>query len=632
MARLHVVLALALVAAQASYAQDQQPPRFQSGVEVVTVDVTVVDGDGHPILGLRPGDFVVEVDGQRRRVVSADWIALGAGAAAQDASRPPSGNPVPPPYTSNEGAAAGRFVVLLIDRRNLRFEAMNAYRRDLEAFIDRLLPNDRISIVASGFGSAPSVPFTLDHERAKRVLPSIVGQRGLDAPGPLFALRELLLALKPIDAPKTIVLVSEGFPAESTTVAVADERRPLLSEIEHLAAEARTIVYGLRLDPRVQDIRWQTQDTRLGPDLTEPAAASRGGAARSQGASDLGDQRSMPGPANAAVPDGVAAGGGLYSVAAVTGGSMFTAVMTAESALQRIESEISGYYLLGVEADPSQRDGKPHAIQVDVNRGGVTVRSRRQLIVNRPPPAPRTPEEALLPAFSSPSPIAALPIRVATFSMRGAGDKNIQLMIQAEVGADYTAQKSVVLGFVIADKNDRVIQRRAGNSALRPIAPGRPSALQFTTSVTLDPGDYTMKLAVADGDRVGSVEHPVRAALDTAGAIAFSDLVVGGAGSGKPAMPPPVGPTIRTDHVQGVVEAYGAAAADVRGRLEIAKAVDGPAIVSAPIAAAASGSGRAVLTQALPIRDLASGRYVLRAVLELPGAAPHAIVRSFEKP
>jgi hypothetical protein len=339
----------------------------------------------------------------------------------------------------------------------------------------------------------------------------------------------------------------------------------------------------------------------------------------------------MGGPANAPVPNSVEAGGGLYSVAAVTGGSMFTVVMTAESALRRLESEISGYYLLGVEADPSHKDGKPHAIRVDVNRGGVTLRSRRQLIVNRPSSGPRTPEEALLPAFSSPTPIAAVPIRMATFSMRGSGEKNIQLMIQAEVGADYTAQKSVVLGFVIADRNDRVVQRRAGNSSLRPVVADQPSALQFTTSVTLDPGDYTMKLAVADGDRVGSVGHQVHAGLTRAGGVAFSDLVVGGVSTAKPVMPPPIGTTVRTDYVQGVVEAYGIEAAAISGRIEIARDLDGPAVASAPIAAGASG-GRAVLTQVLPIRELAPGRYVLRAVVTAQGAAPQTIVRAFEKP
>jgi hypothetical protein len=116
----------------------------------------------------------------------------------------------------------------------------------------------------------------------------------------------------------------------------------------------------------------------------------------------------------------------------------------------------------------------------------------------------------------------------------------------------------------------------------------------------LEPGDYTMKLAVADGDRVGSVEHAVHAALDTGGAVAFSDLVVGGTGSAKPVMAPPLGPTIRTEFVQGVVEAYGAAALDVRGRLEIANTVDRPASVSTAMAVA-PGNGRAVLTQVLPI-------------------------------
>ena len=51
MARLHVVGALALFAAQALHAQDQPPPRFQSGVEVVTVDITVVDGNGRDVRG-----------------------------------------------------------------------------------------------------------------------------------------------------------------------------------------------------------------------------------------------------------------------------------------------------------------------------------------------------------------------------------------------------------------------------------------------------------------------------------------------------------------------------------------------------------------------------------------------------
>ena len=66
-------------------------------------------------------------------------------------------------------------------------------------------------------------------------------------------------------------------------------------------------------------------------------------------------------------------------------------------------------------------------------------------------------------------------MRVATFSMRAAGGKDVQLMIHAEVGADYTGQKTVVLGFVIADANDRSSSgARATVRCVRPLRASRP--------------------------------------------------------------------------------------------------------------------------------------------------------------
>jgi hypothetical protein len=153
----------------------------------------------------------------------------------------------------------------------------------------------------------------------------------------------------------------------------------------------------------------------------------------------------------------------------------------------------------------------------------------------------------------------------------------------------------------------------------------------MTTSVSLPPGDYTMKLAVADGDRVGSVEHPVHARLGRIGTVVVSDLVVGGLTTAKPIMPPPIDATVTTDYLQGIVEAYGSTAAAITGRLEVAAAIDGPALATAPIAAVPAGNDRAVLGQVLSIRDLRPGRYVLRAVLALPNVQPQTIIRTFER-
>ena len=68
-------------------AQTDQPPVFRSGVEVMEVDVTVVDAKGMPLRDLRAPDFTVTVDGQPRRVISAEFISDNA-AAGKIPARP----------------------------------------------------------------------------------------------------------------------------------------------------------------------------------------------------------------------------------------------------------------------------------------------------------------------------------------------------------------------------------------------------------------------------------------------------------------------------------------------------------------------------------------------------------------
>ena len=80
----------------------------------------------------------------------------------------------------------------------------------------------------------------------------------------------------------------------------------------------------------------------------------------------------------------------------VTRGALFNVVVAADAAFDRIESELSGYYLLGVEFDPSDRDGKPHPIRVEVNRPGTVARSRRQLIGGVDRLTERSPSQAAM--------------------------------------------------------------------------------------------------------------------------------------------------------------------------------------------------------------------------------------------
>ena len=177
--RIHGVATLLVLAGVVAQAQDQQP-RFRSGVEVVTVDVTVVDGDGRPMRGLRPADFVVDVDGQRRRVVSAQWIQLTpedplAAPGAKAAAIPV---PLAAPYSSNDRPTGGRLIVLFVDRFNIRFEGIVALRSAIDGFLDRLQPSDRVSLVIDGYGTATNIPFTTDRERVKAAVGADRGAAG----------------------------------------------------------------------------------------------------------------------------------------------------------------------------------------------------------------------------------------------------------------------------------------------------------------------------------------------------------------------------------------------------------------------------------------------------------------------
>ncbi len=89
-------------------------PVFRSGVEVMEVDVTVVDGKGMPVRDLRAPEFTVTVDGQPRRVVSAEFISDSAGAGRAPA--PPSA--IRTCRTTPTGARAGSSC-WSIDRNNI---------------------------------------------------------------------------------------------------------------------------------------------------------------------------------------------------------------------------------------------------------------------------------------------------------------------------------------------------------------------------------------------------------------------------------------------------------------------------------------------------------------------------------
>ena len=86
---------------------------------------------------------------------------------------------------------------------------------------------------------------------------------------------------------------------------------------------------------------------------------------------------------------------GMADLAAATRGTLFNVIGTGDSVFERIASQTSAFYLLGVEEAAGDRDGKRHRIDVEVRRRGVTLHSRRAFVLSSAAAARRTPEDNL---------------------------------------------------------------------------------------------------------------------------------------------------------------------------------------------------------------------------------------------
>lgn len=649
--RIVAVAALLAAAATSAAAQTgtagQDLPRFTSSVDLTSLDISVVDAAGRPVADLTPEEFTVQIDGTPRRVVTAEWVPLGAPVG-------PAAAPAPPGYSSNETATGGRLLLIVIDQPNIRFGGTMAIRKAVNDFIDQLQPSDRAAIIGIGQASG-STPFTADRARLKQAVARMNGQirpdpvllhniglaEALDArrgiPGVLDGiiarecrelngsayqgpdldacvfeveretqalasngvvdgldsirtLRSLLTALRTIDAPKTMLFVSEGF--------IMNDDIRSVTELGTLAAAARTSIYAIRLDDDL---------------MARAAAETRLPLSRMQ--------------------DRFARTAGLEALVKASRGALMNVSGSGQIAFERIRSELTGYYLVGVESEPVDRDGKPHPIRVSVSRKGITVRTRQALLVSPDALTPaRGPREAVAMALSTPLPLAALPMRLAAFSLQGPEFDKVQVLIHADIGTDYTASRVAAVGYVITDREGRVVENRSSGARLVPMMNGVPSPLRYSAGASLPPGDYVIKLAVAEGDRVGTVEHGFHAGTSAAGDLLVSDLMVGGPPRPNEAF---IQPTIGYDVVfgllKGYVEAYGADVRSLRARYEIVDEVQGSVLLGENVAPMLAGGGvRAIFSHMMPVRQLPPGRYDLRVTLMAEGAPVKSLQQPFE--
>ena len=567
----HTLGAAAFALLLVAQAPSQAPQPFRSSVDVVGVDVSAIDDAGRPIPDLTVADFDLRVDGRPRKIVSAQFVSVPSGGVSERAAAVSAALPATP-HSSNADAAGGRLIMVVVDRSSIAAGRGKAAIEAASRFVKQLNRADRVALATIPQG--PQVPFTADHALVERRIQEIdgtalssFGVRGLGvadamaferkdelgmqnvterecgtanvgaggrgggqsevmvcvsdvraealaiaqdarerARNSIRGLRTLIDSLPPSQTPKMLVLISEGL--------LIDREVAQLSWLDARAAAAHVTIYALHLESSYFDAS-----------RTRPAA--RPGADRT-----LQEE-------------------GLHRLAQATRGDVFRIVSNSEFAFQRLALELSGYYLLGFEPDHADRNGRPHDISVGVRRARVTVRSRRQFSIEAR--AATTAEAEIVRTLRDPLPAAEIPIKLATYTFRDPVHDKLRLLIAAEIDRSINPAGRISAGFVVVDFDGRHVASQM-DTPIPDTARREGSIQRYFSTVQADPGRYTVKLAVVDDVRRGSVELVIDAQLTAAGPIRATDLLIAD-GVGRPGEPP-VAPAVDGTLVGATLHGY----------------------------------------------------------------------------
>jgi len=643
-----------------SSASAQSPPQSPSAVqfgvktELVLVDVSVIDAESRPVTDLTVADFDLRVNGQSRPISSAQYIST-----APEAPDAPSRADTP---SSNDAPTSGRLMLFVVDDGHIRVGGAQGVIRAAEMLLDQLAPGDLVGVarVPTGVGS---VEFTADRRRVldalRRPAGSSTGSGGSSQVqiSEAFALETSDLDTWQRAVQRECAGLTDMSLASCADALEADARMAmteasaramqtlrsldaLFGRLARLGTPVNVVMIseGLfvgRAPLGLADVSRRAAEARVTLHIVRPAQAMMTDASR---AFAPGQSFSMD---DYLMRDGLEqlAGqtrGRLLQVSAGTGAGMF----------ERLNRELSGYYLIGFEPTDDDRTGRDRRIRVQVRRRGLTVRSRPTFALAREAPAAvaasgaanaagtRAPEAVIKDLLSFPLPDRGLPMRVATYNTADGSDPRVRVIISAEIGEPASEGAEWPIGILVLDKDDKTAAGQVSRMVLAPATPRAASPRLLQTSVLLEPGEYTLRVAaVDDSGRTGSVHHTIRAGLTrTPGRQEVSDLLVAPEPTPPDAARLMPAPLVDTESVSFQVSVMGqnnGQLANTTVTVQVAESEDGPPVTSVELPLARRDGAMRTFGGLVRMGLLPPGQYVARAVITAPGQADTLVTRPF---
>lgn len=613
-----------IVLAAACALEAQQPAErqiFRSGREVLSIEASVRDKAGSPVTDLQPSDFTVRVDGRERQVVTSRLFGVIPSGAAASA-------PLVAGSVANVDRPAGRAVVIAIDRDSIRPGGEKPLLDTAARLVEGLGPSD-----AAAAASLPgaTTDFTRDHAVVAAAVRSMTGTM------PLFDTRLFLtweeaaaferkdsITIQAARARECITggaqcsndLARQAHDMWTIGMAHADDilRRvgAIVSDLGKISAPKRLVLIsaGMPFDQeligRYRDLARQAAQSHVTLFIVQMDQAAFDSGSRGPTVQVFGGREHAE---------------GLGNIASITGGRFFGAVGNAQGVFDRIASDISTFYQLGVESLPSDADGKSHKVEVKVTRAGATVTAPAATAVASQ--ATRTPVERLRAALAEPTDVNELPLEVATYATHSQEPGKVRIIVTA--GASQPTQPPPThWASVILDGN--TILGGVGDA----VDAGATAPWSESDAVDVAPGRYRLRTAIAAGDRVGTLELPLTVALRAVGPASASDLILGVTNGGRLE---PAGRFSPDTKARALIELSASQPmTDLGGYVIFVPAGSDTQLVRTPLVFHPRSDAAAVVIgeAALDLSTLAPGRYVAMASIEQNGKPVGRVSRAFE--
>jgi VWFA-related protein len=544
-------------------AQTSQPG-FRAEVNLVEVDASVTDDQGHPVVGLTADDFELFEDGQPQKIQSFTPVDIPLTAPAQFLG---VDRPVSPDVRSNREPVSGRVYLVVLDDMNINPMRVDTVRSAARDFVESSFgAGDLAAIVYTSGRVDASQDFTADPQQLLASIDKFMGRgvqsAALEAAEKYYADRLTLEldappGVKPENIPQLAADLQDArqrtigasakptvdmqdFERAQRVITVLDTMRALAESLMPLRGRRKAVVmfseglnyqltqpFGMR---SVSDVLRAMQDT-----LTAAARANvsfytidpRG----LDGAGADFMQMNGPGMPNGATQVAIVeelqqSQDSLRVLAEETGGFASLNLNSFASAFDRIVETSSQYYVIGYTPPPHPRDGTFHAIDVRVKRPGLKVSARRGYAADREQTAEErkrreaerlarearrpdgdTTSTALRDVLGAPLQQRGLGLSVHAAPFRhSANEASVALAIEID-GAGLPLSPPGTLELSFYDVNDR---GRAGKGvrkqlalALKPDTVERVKAhgIRLNPRISLAPGRYQIRFGVRESAR-----------------------------------------------------------------------------------------------------------------------------------